>query len=98
MEEMVDKGKVRNIGISKCVLYTISSMISRELTTLIAQFQYCQVCCFHTAHIGVIHMSVLPNRMKNLTANPLKYQPAVNQVELSYWIPQPELIQVYISP
>ena len=33
-------------------------------------------------------------RIKNLTANPLRYTPAVNQVELSYWNPQPELLQV----
>ncbi|THH29370.1 hypothetical protein EUX98_g4815 [Antrodiella citrinella] len=48
LEEMVDKGKVRNIGISK---------------------------------------------VKNLTANPLKYKPAVNQVELNYFNPQPELLK-----
>ena len=28
-----------------------------------------------------------------MTANPLKYKPAVNQVELSYWNPQPELLE-----
>ncbi|KAG6829785.1 hypothetical protein H0H92_003440, partial [Tricholoma furcatifolium] len=48
LEELVEKGKIRNIGVSK---------------------------------------------LKNLTANPLKIQPAVNQVELSYWNPQPELVQ-----
>ncbi|EKM49830.1 uncharacterized protein PHACADRAFT_106246 [Phanerochaete carnosa HHB-10118-sp] len=53
LEEMVDKGKVRNIGISNF-------------------------------NIG---------RVKNLTGNPLKYQPAVNQVELNFWNPQPELIE-----
>jgi len=26
--------------------------------------------------------------------NPLKYRPLVNQVELSYWNPQPNLIEV----
>jgi diketogulonate reductase-like aldo/keto reductase len=31
-------------------------------------------------------------RLKNLTANTLRIQPAVNQVELSYWNPQPELL------
>ena len=30
--------------------------------------------------------------MKNLTANNLKIQPAVNQVELNFWNPQPELL------
>ncbi|KAJ7196040.1 Aldo/keto reductase [Mycena pura] len=53
LEQMVEKGKVRNIG----------------------------VCKFNI------------RRLENLTANPLKVRPAVNQVELSYWIPQPELIQ-----
>ncbi|KAI9065994.1 hypothetical protein FKP32DRAFT_1756257 [Trametes sanguinea] len=53
LEEMVDKGKVRNIGVSN---FNIP-------------------------------------RLRNLTANPLKYKPAVNQVELNYWNPQPELLQ-----
>ncbi|KAF7982128.1 hypothetical protein HWV62_29857 [Athelia sp. TMB] len=53
LEELVDKGKIRNIGISN---FNIP-------------------------------------RIKNLTANPLKYQPAVNQVELSFWNPQPELLK-----
>ncbi|CAL1701605.1 unnamed protein product [Somion occarium] len=48
LEELVDKGKIRNIGISK---------------------------------------------IKNLTANPLKHKPAVNQVELNYFNPQPELLK-----
>ncbi|KAJ7859002.1 NADP-dependent oxidoreductase domain-containing protein [Mycena leptocephala] len=50
LEEMVEKGKIRNIGVSK---------------------------------------------LENLTANPLKFRPAVNQVEISYWIPQPELLKAY---
>jgi len=53
LEEMVDKGKIRNIGISN----------------------------FNVP------------RIQNLTSNPLKYQPAVNQVELNFWNPQPELLQ-----
>ncbi|OSC98051.1 hypothetical protein PYCCODRAFT_1376010 [Trametes coccinea BRFM310] len=53
LEELVDKGKVRNIGVSN---FNIP-------------------------------------RLRNLTANPLKYKPAVNQVELNYWNPQPELLQ-----
>jgi len=53
LEELVDKGKIRNIGISN----------------------------FNIA------------RVKNLTANPLKYKPAVNQVELNFWNPQPELLK-----
>ncbi|KIP02979.1 hypothetical protein PHLGIDRAFT_78304 [Phlebiopsis gigantea 11061_1 CR5-6] len=53
LEELVDKGKIRNIGISN----------------------------FNIA------------RIKNLTANPLKYQPAVNQVELNFFNPQPELLK-----
>ena len=32
-------------------------------------------------------------RIKNLTGNPLKHKPAVNQVELNYFNPQPELLQ-----
>ncbi|KAF9265167.1 hypothetical protein L218DRAFT_898752 [Marasmius fiardii PR-910] len=53
LEEMVDKGKVRNIGVS----------------------------------------NFNERRLKNLTGNPLKYQPAVNQVELNYFLPQPELLK-----
>ncbi|TFK74727.1 hypothetical protein BDN72DRAFT_832789 [Pluteus cervinus] len=53
LEELVEKGKIRNIGISN----------------------------FNT------------RRIQNLTANPLKIQPAVNQVELSFWNPQPELVK-----
>ena len=34
------------------------------------------------------------HRIQNLTSNPLKYQPAVNQVELNFWNPQPELLKV----
>lgn len=36
------------------------------------------------------------DRIQNLTANPLKIQPAVNQVELNFWNPQPELLKVCI--
>jgi len=50
---LVDKGKIRNIGISN---FNIP-------------------------------------RIKNLTENPLKYSPAVNQVELNFWNPQPELLK-----
>lgn len=53
LEELVDKGKIRNIGISNFNI----------------------------------------RRIQNLTANKLKYQPAVNQVELNFWNPQPELLQ-----
>ncbi|THU77313.1 Aldo/keto reductase [Dendrothele bispora CBS 962.96] len=53
LEEMVAKGKVRNIGVSK---------------------------------------------IQNLTANPLKIQPAVNQVEINYFLPQPELVQTIVLP
>ncbi|KAI0747587.1 NADP-dependent oxidoreductase domain-containing protein [Fomes fomentarius] len=53
LEELVDKGKIRNIGVSN---FNIP-------------------------------------RLRNLTANPLKHKPAVNQVELSYWNPQPELLK-----
>ncbi|KAK1232181.1 hypothetical protein PQX77_004693 [Marasmius sp. AFHP31] len=53
LEELVDKGKVRNIGVS----------------------------------------NFNERRIKNLTANPLKHKPAINQVELNFWLPQPELVQ-----
>ncbi|TFK40509.1 NADP-dependent oxidoreductase domain-containing protein [Crucibulum laeve] len=53
LEELVEKGKIRNIGISNFNI----------------------------------------RRVQNLTANPLKIKPAVNQVELSYWNPQPELLK-----
>jgi len=52
LEKMVDKGKIRNIGISNFNI----------------------------------------RRIQNLTANNLKYPPAVNQVELNFWNPQPELL------
>jgi len=41
-------------------------------------------------NIGVSNFNI--RRIQNLTANPLKYQPAVNQVELNFWNPQPELV------
>ncbi|KAJ7626604.1 NADP-dependent oxidoreductase domain-containing protein [Mycena polygramma] len=53
LEEMVEKGKIRNIGVSNFNI----------------------------------------RRLENLTANPLKFRPAVNQVELSYWVPQPDLVK-----
>jgi len=52
LEELVDKGKIRNIGISNFNVW----------------------------------------RYENLTSNPLKYRPAVNQVELNFGNPQPELL------
>ncbi|KZP13929.1 Aldo/keto reductase [Athelia psychrophila] len=52
LEALVDKGKIRNIGLSN---FNIP-------------------------------------RIENLTANPLRHQPAVNQVELSFWNPQPALL------
>ncbi|KAK0460029.1 NADP-dependent oxidoreductase domain-containing protein [Desarmillaria tabescens] len=52
LEELVDKGKIRNIGVSNFNI----------------------------------------RRIQNLTANPLKYPPAVNQVEINFWFPQPELL------
>jgi len=42
-------------------------------------------------NIGISNFNV--PRIRNLTANPLKYKPAVNQVELNFWNPQPELLQ-----
>jgi hypothetical protein len=72
LEEMVEKGKIRNIGISKCV------PLSRFLWT---------------ADISN-HPSFNTRRIQNLTANPLKIKPAINQVELNFWNPQPDLIEV----
>jgi len=40
---------------------------------------------------------IRPCRYENLTSNPIKYRPAVNQVELSFGNPQPELLAVRIS-
>ncbi|EPQ54864.1 hypothetical protein GLOTRDRAFT_111441 [Gloeophyllum trabeum ATCC 11539] len=53
LEALVDKGKVKNIGVSN---FNIP-------------------------------------RLANLTANNLKYRPAVNQVELNFWNPQPDLLK-----
>ncbi|KAF9069372.1 NADP-dependent oxidoreductase domain-containing protein [Rhodocollybia butyracea] len=53
LEEMVEKGKVRNIGVSNFNI----------------------------------------RRIQNLTANPLKIQPAVNQVEINFWFPQVEMLE-----
>jgi hypothetical protein len=33
-------------------------------------------------------------RLQNLTANPLEILPCINQVELNYWNPQPDLVKV----
>lgn len=74
LEEMVEKGKVRNIGISKCVpLFNYSCNF--------IELKY-KSCSFNI------------RRIQNLTANPLKIKPYVNQVELNYWNPQPELLKV----
>lgn len=43
-----------------------------------------------------IQSSDVCRRLRNLTANPLKYKPAVNQVELNFWNPQPELVKVRV--
>ncbi|TDL19680.1 hypothetical protein BD410DRAFT_791805 [Rickenella mellea] len=53
LEELVGKGKIKNIGISNFNI----------------------------------------RRIQNLTSNPLKVKPAVNQVELSFWNPQSELLK-----
>jgi len=52
LEELVDKGKIRNIGVSNFNI----------------------------------------RRLTNLTSSDIKYRPAVNQVELSWFNPQPELV------
>ncbi|KAF8627391.1 hypothetical protein AX17_006206 [Amanita inopinata Kibby_2008] len=53
LEELVERGKIRNIGVSN----------------------------FNV------------RRLKNLTGNPLKIKPAVNQVEVNFWFPQPDLLK-----
>ncbi|KIK56940.1 hypothetical protein GYMLUDRAFT_173592 [Collybiopsis luxurians FD-317 M1] len=53
LEEMVEKGKVKNIGVSNFNI----------------------------------------RRLENLTANPLKIQPVVNQVEINFWFPQVEMLE-----
>ncbi|EJD51037.1 Aldo/keto reductase [Auricularia subglabra TFB-10046 SS5] len=42
-------------------------------------------------NIGVSNFNI--RRLSNLTANKLKHVPAVNQVELNFWNPQPELVK-----
>jgi diketogulonate reductase-like aldo/keto reductase len=74
LEEMVEKGKIRNIGISKCV----------------PVFN----CSYHVIELRYKSRSFNIRRIQNLTANPLKIKPYVNQVELNYWNPQPELLKV----
>lgn len=49
---------------------------------------------FFSSGVIIIFYSFNIRRIKNLTANPLKYRPAVNQVELNFWNPQPELVKV----
>ena len=64
------KGKVRNIGVSKCVHLGPTSLSSRSRSR-----------------------SFNVRRLTNLTSNPdIKIIPAVNQVELNFWNPQPELV------
>ncbi|KAJ4472984.1 NADP-dependent oxidoreductase domain-containing protein [Lentinula aciculospora] len=53
LEEMVEKGKVKNIGVSNFNI----------------------------------------RRLTNLTANTLKIQPAVNQIEINFWFPQVEMLE-----
>ncbi|KDQ07520.1 hypothetical protein BOTBODRAFT_192345 [Botryobasidium botryosum FD-172 SS1] len=53
LEELVDKGKIRNIGVSNFNI----------------------------------------RRLRNLTDNGLRYKPVINQVELNYFNPQPELVK-----
>ena len=74
MEDLVKKGKARNIGVSKSVIFP------RECRDV------------HNHHFASFSFSI--RRLQNLTANPLEIQPALNQVELSYWNPQPELVEV----
>jgi diketogulonate reductase-like aldo/keto reductase len=90
LEEMVEKGKIRNIGLSKYVPCRLLSLIALTLDAvsiyrgwLSALLSTCQTQ--QDSHNG---------RIENLTANSLKIRPAVNQVELNFWNPQPELLKV----
>ena len=76
LEEMVAKGKIRNIGVSKYVIFSLS--FSR---TFLMQ-KYCMMYSFNI------------RRITNLTSAPdIKIKPAINQVELNYFNPQPELVK-----
>jgi diketogulonate reductase-like aldo/keto reductase len=77
MEELVKKGKARNIGVSKLVVF--SSLLCRR----------------HSNYVHLVNIfSFNVRRLQNLTANPLEIRPAINQVELNYWNPQPDLVKV----
>ncbi|PCH40500.1 Aldo/keto reductase [Wolfiporia cocos MD-104 SS10] len=73
LEEPVEKGKIRNIGISNG-----ERAVPPPHTPAHAPLPppFPSLFC----------------RIENLTANPLKVQPAVNQVELNFWNPQLELL------
>ena len=43
------------------------------------------------------HRSFTIWRFEQLVKNPLKYHPLVNQVELNYWNPQPNLVAVRVT-
>lgn len=43
---------------------------------------------------ALLYFSFSVRRLQNLTANPLEIRPAINQVELNFWNPQPELVKV----
>jgi len=73
LEELVNKGKIRNIGVSKCVLTRfIAPSLSRT---------------YSFSH------SFNQRRLLNLTSSDITIKPAVNQVELNFWNPQPELLK-----
>ena len=95
LEELVQKGKIKNIGISKYVV--LHTLVFPRLSLYLSQLQYPKVSrtlvCFLIDNLYGLGRT---DRIKNLTANPLKIQPAVNQVELNFWNPQPELVNVSI--
>jgi hypothetical protein len=72
---MVEKGKIRNIGVSKCVIYSIgwwllTGVIISAASTFAGAFAYSiQNTIQSTGH-----------RIQNLAANPLNIKAAVNQV------------------
>jgi len=73
LEELVNKGKIRNIGVSK---YVLALSIAPPYHSLI-----------FSPH------SFNQRRLLNLTSSGITIKPAVNQVELNFWNPQPELLK-----
>ncbi|ELU36490.1 aldo-keto reductase [Rhizoctonia solani AG-1 IA] len=71
LEELVAKGKIRNIGVSK---YALEFYPNISVTEILHSFNV--------------------RRLTNLTGAPdIRIRPAINQVELNFFNPQPELVK-----